>query len=134
MKNEHQQNRSKSCFCYDINVQFHQLRKECNRFGIFYSSASLLKNRRASDYEIIKYCEKNNFHVITHNKVNFKNYRGNMKLGIVYIGIMDPKFWISRFNAFLKTHPHHENLNFLTISIGNKCEILDRRTNKIQYF
>lgn len=119
--------RSKPRFCYDVNTEFTYLNRECNKFGIFISSIQLLKNNTATDQEIIEYCIKYDYHIITHNKHNFKDYKQDTRIGIIYIGNQHRKFWLNKFKRMMKSYPKHEDLYHKTISIiSNKIEIVDR--------
>ena len=129
MERKPQRNKVKPHFCCDHNLQFSTLNKECNRFGIYKTSKSLLHKENATDPEIIEYCIKNDYHIITHNKDNFKNYSRKTKVGIIYIGSQDPKYWLNKFIGFMKTHPDHEDIYYLIVSIlGGELSVLDRRS------
>lgn len=134
MEKEQKKQGDKPRICYDVNMQFGILNRECNKFALFYSSVQLLHNQEAKDSEIISFCEKNNYHIITHNKNNFKNLKGK-KLGIIYTGNQNPKFWINKLKSFMKKHISHRSYFYLTISIvGNNIEIQDRRKDSSTIF
>lgn len=117
MKEKPQKDRDKPRFCVDNNLSLRFLNKNCNRYGTYHSTNTLIKKPNPTDPEIIKFCIKNDYHVITHNKRNFKDYSENTKVGIFYIGSQDPKYWLSSFIRFMKQHPRHEDSYNFNINI-----------------
>jgi len=127
MEKKPQNKRRKPHFCYDVNLQFKYLNKECNKLATFTSSVTLLKNEEASDRDILDYCCKHDYHIITHNKHNFKDYQNDSKVGIVYIGNQDPKYWLNKFKSLMRKYSDHQDLHYKTINIvGNVIEEIDR--------
>ena len=86
MEKKPQKDRDKPAFCCDNNFQFPTLQRYCNKYARFYHVNRLIKKPNPKDPEIIEFCVKNDYHIITHNKVNFKDYVQNTRVGIFYIG------------------------------------------------
>ena len=77
--------RNKPCFSHDENLEFLQLRKKCSKFARFESVVTIMKKQGARDPEIIKECNKKDYHVITHNTQDFQDVNKKIKIGIICV-------------------------------------------------
>lgn len=127
MKKKPQKPRSKPFFCFDVNLEFQRLKKECNDVALFVCSVTLLKSQEAKDLEIISYCNKHDYHIITHNTVDFIHPPENIRIGILCINIKDPTHWLPKFRKVLKAYPKHEDLYYKSVAIGETTRVTDRR-------
>lgn len=126
MKRKKQKPRSKPHFCHDINIEFRKLKKECNRLAHFDSVVTLLKDSTVKDSEIISYCNKFDYHIITHNTPDFLKVPASVRIGIFCVGLADPKKWIPKFIRLMKIHPKHSDLYGKTFVIGESVVSVDR--------
>jgi len=132
MRRKPQKKRDKPYFCVDNNLSLKFLNRYCNKFGIFHQVHQLLKKPNPKDPEIIKFCINQDYHVITNNKDNFKNFDRNSKIGIFYISSQNPDYWLDLFKSYMKTHPKHEDSYYKTISIeAKKINVISRKNASI---
>lgn len=120
MKKRVKKERIKPHFCYDVNLEFLQLRKECSQLAGFHSVPEVLRKQDAKDSEIIKECSKRDLHIITHDIVGFKNINKNIKIGIICIGLKEEDVWISKFSKLLRKYPKHKQYINKSIFINEK--------------
>lgn len=132
MRKKPQKEINKPRFCCDNNLSFRLLNKHCNRFGTYHSTNTLIKKPNPTDPEVIKFCDKNNYHIITHDKRNFKDYEENTRVGIFYIGSVDPQYWLDDFIRYMKYNPKHKDSCNKTINIeGGKTKVITRNKSKL---
>ncbi len=97
MRKKRSKPRLKPWFCYDVNLEFHPLIKECNRFAKFISSIRVTGNPEAKDPFILNECNKQNLHIITHNTKDFKYPQKNIKIGIICVGLKNEEDYVPKF-------------------------------------
>src|SRR3989344_2955182 len=130
MKKKPQKPRIKPCFCHDENLEFLQLRKQCNQSASFKSVIRVMGKQGARDEEIIEKCNKENYHIITHNTIDFRKVSDKIKIGILCIGSKSEEDWIPKFKKLMKNMPKHSNYKNKTILISNSITMKDRLTKE----
>lgn len=124
--------RTKPHFCHDENLEFLQLKKRCNQWASFKSVISIMGKQGAKDPEIIKNCNKEDYHIITHNTGDFRKTYPNISIGILCIGAKDEENWINKFIKLIKKLPKHKHFFNKTILISNTITIKDRSTGETE--
>lgn len=130
MKKKSPKSRIKPYFCHDENLEFLQLRKHCNQLALFKSVIKIMGRQGARDPEIIEKCNKDDYHIITHNTSDFMGVSSKIKIGIVCIGTRSEEDWISKFSKLVKNMSKHKNFYYKDILISNITTIRDRSTGE----
>ena len=130
MKRREKPRNKKPRFAHDENLEFKLLYKESNRFALFKSFIKIAGKRAILDPEVISICNKNDYHIITHNTNDFQHPVPKIKVGIVCIGSRIDKNWVKLFNKFLNKYPRHEDIYYKNVLISNRITIKDRKTGK----
>lgn len=120
--------RNKPWFCYDVNQEFHILIKQCNRYAKFISSVKVTGNPAAKDSFILKECNKQDLHIITHNTKHFKFPPKNIKVGIICVGLKNEDDYVPKFTKLFSKLGKHNNYYYKTINIGDSITVKDRKT------
>lgn len=123
--------RNKPFFCYDECLEFHVLKRECNKFAQFQSFIQLTGKQGTKDQDAISDCNKNDKHIITRNTKHFRNPHEKIKIGVLCIDLKSEQSWNSKFMKLLRKYPKHKDLYYKTILIGNNLQIKDRKTGTI---
>ncbi len=121
MKPRPQKKLNKPRFVVDINVSYIILKKRYGGYARFISSANLLKKQNASDDEIIKVANDKNYHIITHNTIDFENApkRFNwLKVGVICVNLKEENY-LDKFGRLLRTNSKHENYYNKLFILGN---------------
>lgn len=134
MKKKHSELRNKPCFSHDENLEFLQLRKKCNKFARFESVVKIMKKQGAKDPEIIKECNKKNYHVITHNTLDFQKISKKIKIGIICIGLKLEDNWLPKMNKLLNKLSKHKDYYYKNILISNNITVRNRLTGNVRIY
>jgi hypothetical protein len=126
--------RNRPCFSHDENLEFLQLRKKCNKFARFESIVMIMKKQGAKDPEIIKECNKKDYHVITHNTQDFQNISKKTKIGIICVGLKKESDWIPKMNKLLNKLSKHKDYYYKNILISNNITIKNRLTGSVRIY
>lgn len=118
--------RNKPHFAHDENLEFISLKKECSRIALFISFVKLMKKAGAKDPVVIRACNKNDYHIITHNTRDFMYPKTQVKVGIICVGLRNDDEWIPKFKKLLKTLRKYEDFYNKSILIDNGITIIDR--------
>ena len=130
---EKKRTRNKPYFAHDENLEFISLKKECSRIALFISFVKLMKKAGVKDPIAIAMCDKNDYHIITHNNRDFMYPKTNVKVGIICVGLRNEDEWIPRFKKLLKTFKKHEDFYYKSILIDNGITIIDRISKDTKY-
>lgn len=123
--------RKKPLFCFDINIEFLELKKNSNKHARFIPTTQL-KGNVIRDQDIILQANKENVHLITHNTDDFRQPYQKIKIGIICVGLKDEDVWISKINKLFSKFPNHSNYYWKTILISNSSiQIKDRKTGEV---
>lgn len=123
--------RKKPHFCHDENLEFFSLKKSSSKLALFHNILKLTK-AGTLDPEVIRICDKNDYHIITHNTKDFKAPSSKIKIGIICIGLKRELEWIPKFIKLLKYFPKHKDYYNKNILIDNKVTIKSRQTNETE--
>lgn len=132
MERKFQKPRNKPFICFDENLEFYQMVKQCSKFATFQSFVNLMRKQGSKDLEVIKKCNQAKKHIITHNTKDFQNPSENILIGIICIGLKKEDSWIPKFERLLRHFPKHNDYFYKTILIGNFIQIKDRKTGDIK--
>lgn len=116
---------NKPRFAVDINTSFATLQRSYGQFATFKSTALLTKKQDASDNEIIKVSNTENYHIITHNTRHFEGAPRkfpNLKIGIICVNLKESNY-INSFGKLLREFKKHDNYNKKLIYIGNETHV-----------
>lgn len=116
---------NKPRFAVDINISFVTLQKSYSQFATFKSTASLTKKQDAGDDEIVKICDAQNYHIITHNTKHFEGAPKkflNLKVGIICVNLKESNY-IGNFGKLLRERKKHDNYKRKLIVIGNETRV-----------
>lgn len=115
-------------FCHDENFEFSLLKKHCNQQGMFISAVKLMKYQGAPDLKIIDTCNKQELHIITRNKKDFKLPQEAIKIGIILVSLRKDLNWLSKFKKMFNYYHKHKDYFYKTITIGDRIFIKDRKS------
>ena len=121
-------------FAVDINTGFKQLKKKYGGYAQFVSTGKLTGSQETPDLDVIRICNKKNYHVITHNTKDFEDAPieiDDLKIGIICINLEEN--FVDKIGQLLRTHKKHENFQNKLIIVGNETQVLnyrDLRTKK----
>lgn len=122
--------RNKPFFSYDENTEFLEMVKNCNKLARFISVKTVMGFSGAKDNEIIKKCNKKDYHVITHNTKHYKYPYPYINIGIICVNMTD-LHWIDKINLLFKKYDNHRDYFNKSILIGNEVRCLKRDTGDI---
>ena len=128
MRKKPKKSHDKPYFCLDENIEIALLKKECNQQGMFISAVKLMKYQGAPDAQIIEKCNKEELHIITRNKKDFKLPAESIKIGIILVSLKKELNWLSKFKKLFNTYDKHKEFYYKTITIGDSIFIKDRKT------
>lgn len=82
-----------------------------------------MKYQGASDQKIIETCNKEEFHIITRNKKDFKLPREKIKIGIILVSLKKEYNWLSKFKKLFNTYDKHKDFyhKIITIKMEEKA-------------
>ncbi|KKR31349.1 MAG: hypothetical protein UT63_C0073G0015 [Candidatus Gottesmanbacteria bacterium GW2011_GWC2_39_8] len=132
MKRKRQKPRNKPYFCHDENLEFLTLRKICSKSARFIGAVEVTKKQGEKDPVLIRKCNEKDYHILTHNTVDFRSPLSKIKVGIICIGLKDEEVWMSKFSKMLRRLQNHADYYHKTIYIENIIRITDRRTGEIR--
>lgn len=126
MKENRPIRRVKPYFCYDENLEFLQLKRRCGGYGLFISVITVMEKQGAKDADIIELCNRKNYHIVTHNTIDFKKVPDKIKIGIICVGSKNEEEWIPKFEKMMRKMAKHNNYTNKSILISNIITIEDR--------
>ena len=131
-RNPPKPHRIKPYFCYDEDLRFHRLIKKCGGKALFKSIIKVMGKQGTKDLMVIKSCNSQNLHIITHNTKDYRNPSGEIKIGIICDNCLLESKFVSKFLKLLRFYPKHENYYHKLVLIGNAVLIRDRKTEEIR--
>ncbi len=126
---------NKPRFVVDINTSYSILRKRYGGFATFKSVVFLTKKQNASDDEIMKAANTQNYHIITQNTKHFTDAPRKfpqLKIGIICINLNEDNF-IDKFGKLLRNLKKHEKFKNNLFILGNEIQQISYLTlrNKV---
>jgi predicted nuclease of predicted toxin-antitoxin system len=130
MKPKRERKANKPRFVVDHNTSFTHLKQTYGGLATFISSVQLTGKQDATDPEIIKFANENDYHIITLNTKDFEDAPRQyawLKIGIIAVNLKE-KNYRTKFNKILRAHKKHENFYNKLIILGNTIRIFNYST------